>query len=333
MPSCCVVGATGYVGAHVTRELLRKGYAVRATCRNPDKAQWLKDLVPGGDIELHAVTMTPEGFPVDSNPLDKIVAGCKGVFMCAGYEKQEPATIDFMVNAGQAVLNAAAKYGEPICVVLCSSGGSTNPPGAAPDALKNELHTWSDPDAQKANKRFSPAAKTLMEIAALKFVGRNQQNQVVDQEKGKTNVRLCIMNPNGILGPQLQPGEISGNGLPGMARIIKGERMSEKIPNDSMSFIHVEDLALLHIACMENSTASGRYFGVNRSWHWEDIFATIQQQYPAFKMPPKTYESQNPVTRFNNERRDSLGVSLKPLEVIFGDTIKFLIEKGALASE
>ena len=55
-----------------------------------------------------------------------------------------------------------------------------------------------------------------MEIAALKFVGRNQKNEVVDESaaKGAENVRLCIMNPSWILGPQLQPGDISGNGLP-----------------------------------------------------------------------------------------------------------------------
>ena len=52
--------------------------------------------------------MTPKGFDVDSNPLDALVAGCKAVYMCAGYEKQEPETIDFMVNAGLAVMKAAA---------------------------------------------------------------------------------------------------------------------------------------------------------------------------------------------------------------------------------
>ena len=52
--------------------------------------------------------------------------------------------------------------------------------------------------------------------------------------------------------------------------------MKEQVPNDSMSIIHVDDLALLHVACMERESASGRYFGVNRSWAWEDILKALQ---------------------------------------------------------
>ena len=81
MATCCVVGATGYVGSYVTRELLKKGYRVRATCRDPAKAEWLKALVPDAKIELVALTLTPEGFPAEENPLNPIISGCKGVFM------------------------------------------------------------------------------------------------------------------------------------------------------------------------------------------------------------------------------------------------------------
>lgn len=329
---CCVVGATGFVGSHVTCELLKKGYGVRATCRDTSKAEWLRALDSTGLLELHSLTLTPAGFDVNSNPLDALVDGCKAVFMCAGYEKQEPDTIDFMVNTGLAVMNAAAKNSMGhTCVVLTSSTGSTNPAGAVPDAIKNETEFISDPEVQKANNRFSPAAKTYMEAAAFDFIGRDHQNQVVSPDKNPMDrIRLCIMNPSLILGPQLQPGPVSGNGLPWFSRIAKNEAMSEQIPNDSMSIIHVQDLALLHIACVETETASGRYFGVNQSWAWEDILAELQKVHPPYTPPAKKYESLNPVTRFNNDRRDSLGVKLRPLEHILGDTVKYLIEKGLL---
>ncbi len=35
-------------------------------------------------------------------------------------------------------------------------------------------------------------------------------------------------------------------------------------------------LAALHVACLENPSASGRYFGVCRSWAWEEILETVQ---------------------------------------------------------
>ena len=98
-----------------------------------------------------------------------------------------------------------------------------------------------------------------------------------------------------------------------------------------MSIIHVQDLALLHIACMEKESASGRYFGVSRSWAWEEILKALQGLHPAYKMPPKNYVALNPVTRFDNTRRDSLGIELRGLEDILGDTLGFLKKKGWLS--
>ena len=153
-----------------------------------------------------------------------------------------------------------------------------------------------------------------------------------------SNERLCIMNPSLILAPQLKPGEITGNGLPWFARIVKGDAMNQQIPNDSMSIIHCEDLAKLNIlAAFPNQTCdglalpSGRYFGVNQSWAWEEILLAIKSRRPDFNIPPKKFEKQNPVTKFDNTRRDSLGIGvMKDLSIILDDTITFLEEKGSI---
>ena len=75
-------------------------------------------------------------------------------------------------------------------VVVTSSTGSTNPPNASPNVLKNELDSWSDPELQKEKNKFSPAAKTLMELAAFDFVGRNKRDEIVDQEKASCSPRF-----------------------------------------------------------------------------------------------------------------------------------------------
>lgn len=84
------------------------------------------------------------------------------------------------------------------------------------------------------------------------------------------------MNPNLILGPQLQSGSVKGNSLPWIKKILTKETMAEMIPNDSMSIIDVRDLAALHVAAAENTEASGRYFGVNKSFEWREILSTFQ---------------------------------------------------------
>eukprot|EP00392_Amoebophrya_sp_AT5.2_P002573 g2578.t1 len=355
-----VVGISGFVGSYVAKVLLQKGYTVHGTCRDPTVRQWVKavlcdsnDSSAASRLSLHPLTFGPgqDSFDTAKEKLQELLSNACGVFMCAGYEKQEPETIEVMQSMALSVLEAAAaevssrqssKAGGSgrIAVVLTSSTGSTNPP---PNKLKaenlpfakSEVTHWSDPEFQKANKRFSPAAKTNMELKALEFVGRNARNEIVDAARAEemSKIRLCIMNPSWILAPQLQPGDVAGNGLPWLAKICKGAAMSDQVPNDSMSIIHCEDLAKLHVACLENEGATGRFFGVARSWAWEEILRCVEKIRGAdkYKMPPITYEELNPVTEFDLARRDSLGVEkIRGLEDILSDTIGYLEEKKLL---
>eukprot|EP01062_Namystynia_karyoxenos_P066474 TRINITY_DN6039_c0_g1_i1.p1 TRINITY_DN6039_c0_g1~~TRINITY_DN6039_c0_g1_i1.p1 ORF type:complete len:335 (+),score=85.52 TRINITY_DN6039_c0_g1_i1:82-1086(+) len=325
-----VIGATGFVGAHVSRCLLSKGYTVRGTARDLSKAAWVTQLADGtpGKVELAEMTLTTEADGAEA-AFAKLLTGARGAFFCAGFEKMEPATIDFMVNNALALVRAARAVGCP-CVVLSSSGGSTNPPGLAASTPKNEVLHWSDPDKQKEAGRWSPAAKTLMELACLKEVGLSKEFKVVDEQAAAGAPRLCIMNPNLILGPQLHPGDVSGNSLPWVANILLGRAMAEKIPNDSMSVIDVRDLALLNAACLEQESAVGRYFGVDRSWPWEELLAAFNAAYPPYKIPPRFEGESTTPTQWDTTRRDSLGVKLRPLSETIESVVAYLIEKGKI---
>ena len=54
--------------------------------------------------------------------------------------------------------------------------------------MKNEIDHWSDPEFQISQGKYSPAAKTLMDRAALTF----QENH--------PDLRIVIFNPSMILG-------------------------------------------------------------------------------------------------------------------------------------
>jgi len=336
-----VVGCTGFVGSHVVKALLQQGFSVRGACRSPEQARktFADSWICRSDqfLELVELTLPVDGSPVAEDVIEKCLENVVGVCMCAGHEKQEPTTIDFMVNAAISILTAAKKATNKITVVLTSSTGSTNPPTADPGALKNEIDFWSEPSFQQSSGKYSPAAKTLMEIKSLEFVGRNQKNQIVDKEVADSSPRLCIINPSLILGPRLQPGELQGNGLPWFAKIVRGEAMNKEIPNDSMSIISVTDLAMLHVACFEDPAASGRYFGVVQSWPWEEILTAIKRQVPQYRVPPKNFTEIKPITQFDKTRRDSLLLAafgdefnLKTLEEILKETIDYLRSSGNL---
>ena len=104
--------------------------------------------------------------------------------------------------------------------------------------------------------------------------------------------------------------------------------MREEVPNDSMSIIDVRDLACLHVACAENEDAHGRFFGVQRSWPWEEILAVFEDVYPKYKKPPRFEGKANQETLFDTTRRDSLGQSLRPLKDTIRDVVDFMVERG-----
>ena len=98
-------------------------------------------------------------------------------------------------------------------------------------------------DLDQQSGRYSPACKTLVDRAALKFEGEHP------------DLRIVIFNPNMILGPMFHP-EMDGS-LALFRAILKGEKFKQ-IPNDSMSFIDVRDLAELELAALENKNARGK---------------------------------------------------------------------------
>ncbi|VEU39628.1 unnamed protein product [Pseudo-nitzschia multistriata] len=334
-----VIGATGYIGSAVTMALGDHGMSVRCTSRDASGARWLKDLA--SDVSVVELALSDTAGEDTAKSLRSLLRGADMAFFCAGFEEQSPSTIDFMVSNALALVDASRAEGVPV-VVLTSSGGSTNPPGGLPSSVpKSEVLHFSDPEEQVLRGRYSPAAKTRMEARAFAAVGRNHANEVVDPVLAgdPATPRLVVINPNLVLGPQLDPSPtVKGNSLPWMARILRKEAMADAVPNDSMSIIDVRDLAELHVAAALDEAASGRYFGVNRSYAWREILGAFQRVLAerggrGYSPPPlkegEDYDSAIP-TQFDHTRKNSLGVTLRPLEETLGDLVDFLRAKGAI---
>mgnify|MGYP002821001003 CR=1 FL=1 len=310
-PPICVIGVSGFVGSHVAAELLDQGHAVHGTLREPEgpKGAWLRErLGSRGELTLTAAEVG------DRDRLAAAMAGTEGVVMCAGVEAQEPRTVQVMLSAAENTLRAAHQHGITRAV-FTSSTGSTNPPDGEP-AIKREDEHVSDAGQQIAVGKYSPAAKTLMEHRALHL-------------GAELGIRVSTLNPSLIVGcgisEQPSPAERW------FGAILRGERMADRAPNGSMSMIHVQDLARLHVAALQREEARGRYFGVVQSWHWQDILEALDRAVPAYRAPAwPEEETRTFPTRFDTRRRDSLGVPLRGLDAMLQDLVAGMRQRGTL---
>ena len=319
----CVVGASGFAGSHIVKAALARGYTVRGTMRDrdaPGKAPYLMALPGAAErLTLHSADMA------DAASFEEALAGADGVFIAClvpvyfgltgtparemddaqGYTEIIMPTVDGCLNimraaAGQDVRN----------VVICSSTSSTNPVPAVP--VKNEVEHWSDEAEQCQAKKYTSATKTVMEKAAMAFAGEH-------------GMRLGILLPTGMFGPVLLPEHLERNPHVWLRALIDGkEGRHQTIPNDSTSLIHLEDLAALFLAAYERPEASGRYFGVRESWHWQDIYTELHKLLPEMPMPAPLNEPPVTPTGFDTTRRDSLGVAVRDIPTILRETVEWL---------
>lgn len=304
----CVVGCNGFVGSHVTATLLGAGFSVRGTLRDPvaTRSRWVESALSplakkGANLTLHTA------HAADLDALTKAMQGCDGVINCAGAIRQEHTTVNLMTVLAGNVCDAAQAAGVR-SAVFTSSTGSTNPSEGEPE-LKNELDHWSDDQVQLDAGKYAAAAKT-----------RYDRKVLEKAEASKGGLRAAIINPSMIVGPCYQPEPVTS--LTSFAAIISGKRMKDAVPNSSMSMIDVRDLAQLHVAALLNDKASGRYFGVKKSWHWQDILAELGRQIPSYT-PPEPDPDQTPATptRFDLSRQNTLDVDVRDLDAIISGLV------------
>jgi nucleoside-diphosphate-sugar epimerase len=307
----CVIGCGGFVGSHVTAELLRRGREVVGTLQQKSltKSAWLESMAKReGHGAAHLTLVQANVF--EKRSLLEAMNKCSGVIVCAGSPVIERETIELMEAVAENTSDAAIERGIDVAV-FTSSTGSTNPPDGEP-SLKNEIDHWSDPDIQLQQKKYAAVGKTLLDLIVLKKM---------EHSGGK--FRVCVINPSMIVGPAFQIDPVVSHVR--FADILNGTRMADRVPNTSLSLSDVRDLAALHVNALERKEARGRYFGVKQSWHWREILKELEQLHPGYSMP-LIDRSENIVqsTKFDLTRQHSLGVEMRGLGEMLADHINEL---------
>lgn len=243
-----VTGASGFIAAHVVRELLERGYRVKGSVRgNPSERRHevLRSLPGAAErLTLHGADL------LDADPWDALARGCDAVVHAASpfvLDVRDPKRdlIDPAVAGTRHVLEAALRAGVPRAVVTSSMAAVTDEP--EPGRVYTE-RDWNERSTVERNPYY--ASKAAAERAAWALAA----------QAGEA-LRLVSVNPALVIGPSLGPGLNTSNAL--LCDLMHG--VSPALVELQWLVVDVRDVALAHVAALELDEAHGRYLCAGES--------------------------------------------------------------------
>ena len=220
-----IMGATGFVGSHVTRQLREAGHEVVVVVRNPAKAQSLVDL----DVTVH------QGDVTDKESMRSPMQGVDGVFHIAGWykigvkDKSEGEKIN--IQGTRNVLELMKEL------------------GIVKGVYTSTLAVNSDTHGKLVDENYSYTGPQLSEYDRTKWVAHYQ----VADPMIADGLPLVIVMPGVIYGPE----DTSS------VRTTFIQYLQRKLPvlptQTAYSWAHVDDIARGHILAMEQGTPGNTY--------------------------------------------------------------------------
>ncbi|XP_058219959.1 putative anthocyanidin reductase isoform X2 [Rhododendron vialii] len=348
--SYCVTGATGYIGSWLVKSLLRKGYTVHATLRDPAKALHLIPLWSGGDrLRVFRANLQEEG------SFDEAVKGCSGVFhVAASMEFEVPANEDidsyaranFIEPAISGTLNLlkSCSKTESVKRVVFTSSISTLTAKDSSGNWRNVVdescqtpvdHVWKT----KASGWIYVLSKLLTEEAAFQFAKQNKVDLVsviTTTVAGSFLTKTVPASVRVLLSP------ITGD--PMFSNILiwvrTGDPMFSSILSavnsrmGSIALVHVEDICSAHMFLMEHARAEGRYICSARSCVMCELVDHLAKEYPFSNLQRCALveeEHGSVPSEISSKKLRDLGFSFKyGLEDIMNHTVNSSVDCGFL---
>jgi len=318
-----VTGATGFVGAHIVRESLSKGYKVRSIARSEQKGCELQRSFPSPN---HTVVYVND--IRDTEALKKALEGVNIVQHVAS-----PYTVNFSdprtemlepaIQGTVAVLEAADANGVDH-VLVTSSYAAINcyeKGGAIRDYTYTEAD-WNpatyEGAATSTNKVYTYAAsKALAEKAAWSFMER------------KPSFALTTFNPPGIVGPIVHPlknlDELNTS-CANVWRLISGATNGQVPPTLLPQTVDVRDVAKAQVLAMSNPRARGERFILCGYYiDMQLIVDFLRAKYPdhVSTIPegnPGTRNQPGPVAKLDTSKAEQiLGMTWTDWKTTYGD--------------
>lgn len=275
----CVTGASGFVGSHVVKALLEKGYSVRATVRdasNDADVAWIKALAENtpGRVQIFSADLNiPGSFDEAVDSADIVIHTAAVVKMSAKNPKEE--IVNPSLEGTRSVFSSILKSRTAKKVIHTSSVS------AVLDYLVAEGHVFTEEDWNRELSLKDPygMAKTLSEKYAWKVYK--------DQPEDATwRFELVVLNPALVLGPLLHKKHASAS--PAVVKSFLDGTMPLAL-DFAWSIVHVADVASAYVAAVERPEVKGRFILCNGPPpKYAEIAGILRQEFPNNNNIPKS---------------------------------------------
>jgi dihydroflavonol-4-reductase len=255
LPRTLVTGATGFLGSHLTRLLVRRGDEVRALVR------------PSSDLEAltELGVATVRGDVLDRRSVRRALRGVDRVFHAAGTTNLRlPREEMFALNVeGTRILLEEALRAGVERVVYTSSVAAIGP--ARRGSVATEATVW---DAARYG---------------IAYVDSKHKAESVALALGQRGLPVVIVNPATVLGP----GDCGRS-----STVLVRRFMRRQIPayvDGTLNVVGVQDVARGHLLADERGRPGQRYILGNRNFTMDRLFADLGRlsgiDPPALKLP------------------------------------------------
>ena len=246
-----VTGASGFIGAHIVKLLVKKGIKTRAMIRNMD----LKSIFHE-DNNLEIVY----GDLFDVESLEKAIEGCSKVIHCAAnlpIGKLDPQK-DVIDTSVIGVENLCSVMGEVNTIIHTSSVAAIRPTKFQ-NGKTYSIDDWCD-DASLESNHYGYA----------KAEGEKKMRKWAE---GK-DVRLISIHPSIVFGPILHPKHIDGS-MSYLKHFVKGPPF---VLDLNINFVDVRDVALAHINALDKGDDRRRYLTHTSDMWMKDVGMILKKR-------------------------------------------------------
>jgi len=310
-----VTGANGYIASRIIYDLLRLGYRVKGTVRDPNdqKNQFLKDMLPeySQNLELVSIPNLLEdvGFNEAFEGCDYVIHAASPVTLVETTDPERDIILP-AVNGVRFALQAALRHGAKKFVFISSLAAV-----CGTQRIKNPQHIWSEEDWNDEMARAYSKSKTLAEKTMWDFAKEHPEMDYIS------------INPTVVLGPILDGKLFSTTA--NISNLLSGKYLEEGMPSFIAGIVDVRDVSEAVLRSLTDRDSIGKRYllALKSNYHLLHIAQSIERSFPGeFEFNEKWKDGKAPTTMeysINNTRvLQLLGHDL----ISFDQTVKDTVE-------